>query len=722
MSARRRKVLSGILLAGAAALAVTLAQLLGAFDRLEWASYDARVRWVRARREAPGEIAVVLVDEASLRAMSPVAGRWPWPRSLFADLLEFLSLGGARAVVFDILFTEPETPGQTSPGDAGLARATEASGRAHHAAQVVWDEPDEFNRGLLGRPLPADFASRFALDPAEGAGLFPEAPRGNNRYLPLPALYRAARGVGAVDLEPDPDGVFRRAPLLVRYGDALFPSLALSPFAASDAPAPLRCDAGGLHVGSRTIPLGPDGVYLVHWYGRYDTYSIGGIFASWEKILRGEVAALPVHPEEFRDRIVFVGASAVGVGDLKPTPVSPKTPGVFLHAAVAGNLLEGDFLRTVPPGVSWALAWLLAAVATASILGSQRLWVQAFLPLAAAGGYAGWAVFRFTRREVWPMTPAVAAVGTACLLTFAYLAFTEGKDRRRVRRMFSQYVSPTVLAEVVDRYEDHLRAEVGQKENLTVLFSDIRGFTSLSEALPAPNVVDLLNIYFNHMTEAIFDHQGTIDKFIGDAIMCFWGAPLRLPDHAERGVRAALEMVGRLDEVNARLGDKGYPPVRIGIGLTTGEVVLGNIGSHRKLDYTVIGDDVNLASRLEGLTKIYATPVLFSESTYRALDGALPCAVVDLVRVKGKQVPIHIYRPAVAPCLPVSDFQEGHRLAQATATAFEAYRSRRWDEALERYARLPRDGTAELFLARCRTYLEAPPPPDWDGVYTLTSK
>jgi adenylate cyclase len=734
MRANRRKGFWGLFIVVTVGVGVGVSHRFDFAQRLEWLTHDARAAALRARHEPSPDIAVVLVDEASLRALNRIAGRWPWPRSLFADVLEFMTLAAARAVVFDILFTENErSPGAStatmSPNDRALAAATAASGVTYHAAQILRDTPDEFNESALNRALPADFVSRFALHAGVAIGaetIVPSTEPGNarpnnNYYLPFPELYRVARGIGVVDLSPDLDGVFRRVMPITTYGDARLPTLGLAPLVARAATPAAHHTQGPPAPPQTALPLGSDGKYLVNVYGEFSPYSIGGVLASIQMLRDGELTGLPIDPREFRDKIVFIGTSAVGLADLKPTPASTKTPGVFLHASVASNVLLQDYLQVIAPTTTTVLALLLAAAVVAGILAAPNIWVHFAVPVCTTTGYVGWTVWRFTDNAVWPLFAPVTAIALAWLLASAYLAFTEGKDRRKVRRMFSQYVSAAVLSEVVDRYEDHLRAEVGRKERLTILFSDIRGFTGLSERLTAARIVELLNIYFSSMSDAVFQHRGTIDKYIGDAIMCFWGAPVRLEDHADRALHTALTMIGRLGPVNRDLAAKGYPVIEIGIGINTGDVVLGNIGSEHKLDYTVIGDDVNLASRLEGLTKVYETPILLSQQTQASLRDQTPCAVVDLVRVKGKQVPIRIFRPLCVPDAARNEVEHARRLVRDTAAAFEAYLQRDWSRAMDLYARLPRDRVAELFLARCREYSESEPT-SWDGAFTLDTK
>ncbi len=689
----------------------------GALDRLEWITYDYRMQLHRQEKRLHPDLAVVLIDEASLQTLNPLVGRYPWPRSVYADLLEFLAEGGARAVVFDILFTENEGDrGTLHPSDAQLIATSGRTGIAYHAAQVLKDEPTEDNRHSLHRPLPVSFTGRHALPHHQG---FPD--RGNNSFrLPLDGLHQASQGVGVVGMDADADGIYRRVPLFFPYQGHLLPALSIAPLL--DRSERISRTANKVRLERHAIPLDADGRFLVNMVGRFEPYSLGGIFASIAALRAGEVERMLVYPDEFEGKIVFVGASAVGLEDIKTTPLSPLTPGVYIHASASSNVLDQEFLQPVGLAATMVVVTLFIALTAGGILAFSRFYLQLAAPLGLALAFAAYTFWQFGVGRVLHATGPLVAIGLAWFSTFAYVAFTEGKDKRRVRTMLSQYVSPAMLTTVLDRYEDHLKAEIGTKEHLSILFSDVRGFTAISERLPAEHVVDLLNTHFSVMTDIIFRYEGTLDKFIGDAIMAFWGAPIRIGDHADRSVQAAIEMTRGIAEVNRRLEAKGYPAIKIGIGINSGEVILGNIGSEKKLDYTVIGDNVNLASRLEGLTKQYGCPVIISEFTHQELTQPIPCATVDLVRVKGKQVPIRIYWPLALPGDPPESVEEATRLAALIERAFALYMAQRWGEAMALYAQLPPVRLREVFLERCENYRVAPPPGDWDGVFTLTTK
>jgi len=457
-------------------------------------------------------------------------------------------------------------------------------------------------------------------------------------------------------------------------------------------------------------------------YGQYQEYSIGGIFSSMASIANGDIENLLVNPAEFKDKIIYIGTSAAGLQDIKQTSLG-LVPGVLIHATVTSNILAQDFMQPVDAATTILLIVLVAGLTVLGILRCHHVIEQIAIPLGLVSLYVVWATVSFGFNIAFDVIPPVSAIILAWLSTMTFLTFTEGKDKRKVRRMLSQYVSKAVLAEVVDKYENTISTEIGRKERVSVLFSDIREFTNIAESQEPEEVVEILNAHLGAMSDVIINgYNGTLDKFIGDAIMAFWGAPIRDNDHPYQAVEAALAMYRRLQEVNHGLEEKGFPRIEIGIGIHTGDVVLGNIGSEQKLDYTIIGDSVNLASRMEGLTKQYHCPILISEATRNVVEDRIPCAIVDLVRVKGKQEAVGIYMPLVSSGAKSSDRQAATEQAEIAKAAFAAYLSRRWKQAITCYSQLPESDWTELAIARCRSYQRKAPVKSWDGISTLSSK
>lgn len=616
------------------------------FERAENIVFDAKMKTYRSASVPPRNLKVVLVDDASISAMEKAAGRWPWPRAIWSDLLRFLSIGGAKMVLFDILFTEH----QDRQNDEIFAEATAASGNVVHSMIIKHEEQDveqKYNV-QLNRPLPESFQRAFAVRNVQGVMRMSNQERNNDFLLPIEGLQSFSRAIGVVEFTPDGDGVLRRTRPLREYHGAYYPVLGLAPFI--DDSTKVIIGEKAIQINDRILPIDIDGNFLINMYdiNNVEPISIGGVLASMAKIDRGDVEDLVVRPEEFKDSVVFVGVSAVGGADLKATPLSPRTPGVILHISLAGNYLMNDFL--MPPDRRFTIAAMVCGVllTVGVVFFSKQFGVRAVFPIVFPAFFIWYSFYVFKSNMIVETVPFVFATVSSGFLSFGYLTFTEAAEKRRVSKLFTQYVNKDVLNEVLHNYKDYLKSSAGQKVEITVLFSDIRGFTTISETTPPEKIVEMLNIHFSHMADIILKHNGTIDKYIGDAIMAFWGAPVKDASHAENAVKAAIEMIQELEFVNRELREKGLNiNLRIGVGINTGEATIGEIGSEKKKNYTIVGDTVNLASRLESITKEYNSPIVLSEYTYERIKNTIECSALGNVKVKGREQPVTIYKPVV---------------------------------------------------------------------------
>jgi adenylate cyclase len=654
----RRRLFLGLAAAAVATVIAAGLRLTPAVEVLEAKSYDLRVRLLADPATADTSIVVIAIDENSLDVYGEQLGRWPWDRDAYVHLLDYVTIGGARAVVFDLLFREPDRrypEGDTlfaealadsravlaftlSPGDTTDAGQWAANRRAEmtaHRADAI--------RAML---------DRSALQVAGGGaapGVVRELP-----YVepPYPLLGERALALGVANWTPDRDGVTRHATLVFQHQGRLFPSLPLAAAGLLD-PArlggPVAVTRDRLTVGETRIPL-VDGRLPVRWRGPFmrgfqSTYPVIPAFHvldSYHAVSTGQEPHIPL--EAFEGRVVFIAATAAGALDARATPLEPHDPGVMIHATVLDNLLQGDFLERAgwPANLGLIVAIaLLAALLAVTFESALLAGLGGAVALAVAAAVSTFAL----SRGVWIdlAAPALAgAIAFAGAMVGNYLG--EGRDRRRVRELFGRYVSPEYVRRLADDYENVRLG--GERAPVTLLFSDIRGFTSLSERLPAETVIEMLNEYLERMAEVVFRHGGTLDKFIGDAVMAFWNAPIPMEDHATRAVEAALDMLVELESLNEGWRSAGAPArLQIGIGVNTGEAIVGNIGSlTRKLDYTAIGDTVNLAARLEGLTKEYQAGIIISEATLNELDASrYELRPIDEVRVKGKEQAVQIY-------------------------------------------------------------------------------
>ena len=639
----KNKIIIALVIAFLVAAFTITSYQFGYFERAEDLVYDVKAKFYRSKKIPPKNIKIVLIDEASISTMETIAGRWPWPRAIYSDLLEFLTTyGGAKTVLFDILFTER----YDETNDQALVDATQTAGNVIHSMVIKREEPDKEKKYnvQLNRSIPAEFQAKHAIRNAQGYLRVPNTEKNNDYLLPIEGLRAASRGVAVVEFTPDLDGVLRRTRPLREYQNAYYPVLGLAPFI--DNATKIIVGERAIQINDRILPIDANGNYLINMYDieRVEPISVGGIFASLQKIRQGEVEDLIVNPDEFKDSIVFIGVSAIGGADLKGTPLATRTPGVIMHASLASNYLLNDFL--MPPDRRLTIMSVLVGVflTTGFVFFSKRFLIRASFPTAVLAAYGWYSFFAFQSNMIVDTVPFVFATVTSGFLSFGYLTFTEAVEKRRVSTLFTQYVSKDVLHEVLHNYKEYQKASSGTKVELTVLFSDIRGFTTMSENAPPEKIVEMLNIHFTIMADIILKHNGTIDKYIGDAIMAFWGAPVRTDNHAEQAVLAGKEMIAALDQVNATLKERGLDmDVKIGVGINTGVATIGEIGSEKKKNYTIVGDTVNLASRLESITKEHKTPLIYSEYTHEKIKDKISGTQLGNVKVKGREQPVNIY-------------------------------------------------------------------------------
>jgi adenylate cyclase len=708
---------------------------VGGLYKLTWVDkVDAALQdlWTGlfAVREVDDRIVIVDIDEKSLKEI----GRWPWPRQQTAQLTNKLFQEyGVAAVGYDVVFAEPD---QSSglPVLEGLA-AGALAGEATFAETLARLRPSldydaRLAEALAGGPSVLGFYFNFAANPEivgqlpapsipcaalKAAGVTPMRATGYNANLPR--LQEKASAAAFFNSWPDFDGVNRRMPLLMEHDGQCFGSLALvTTQAAMGAAAPKVLPARGLRppaldLDGLIIPLAADATAVV-------PYRSMGAF---QYISAADVIQDRAPAANLEGRIVLIGSTAPGIMDLRVTPISKVFPGVEIHANMISGILDGK-VKWTPAGMHQIgfLAVLALGIAMALVLPFlSPLWAAA-TALVVMGVLLNlaWYAWMAWHAALPVAAPLLTALGLF-VLNMSYGFFVEARSKAQITRLFGQYIPPELVDEMA---KDPARYSLrGESRVMTVLFSDIVGFTSISEKLEAAQLAEMLNAYLSHMTHLIQQQRGTIDKYIGDAIMAFWGAPMSDEQHARDGVLTAMAMQAALADLNPKLQEHGWPAVRIGVGVNTGRMSVGNMGSEFRMAYTVMADAVNLASRLEGLTRQYDIWVLVGEET-RAACPDLSFMQVDRVRVKGKAQPVAIYEPlGVTSELPADRIRE----AEAFEAALEDYRHQRWSQAeaaLQALKQGSRRKLCEIYLERIDHFRLNPPPGDWDGVFTFTSK
>lgn len=698
--------------------------------------YDHLLRTNAANTPHPA-LAIVDIDEDSLRRL----GQWPWPRHRIARLVDRLNQAGAVVVGLDILFAEPD---RTSPQrilsdlETSFGPYLEETPSIQGVPDILRDNDQLLAQTLATGPYVLGYAFRFDA-PAQATqtvssvpsvglvtrSLTPQLVMAPEKLLPtareitppLAILARAAPASGYFTTRTDPDGTVRRVPLLVRFNGKAYPSLALATLLqASDTQTVIlnysERGTESLAVAGTNIPLGTSANFLVNYRGPENTYP----YVSAEAILRGS-------PEAFQavnNKIVFVGTSAAGLKDIRTTPFSQNFPGVETHATIVDNILSQDFIRIPPwaPGLEM-LALLGCGLLTVVLLAKARAaWLlPPLLGLGVGIWYGADHLFAEYHYFVSPFYPLLCLVLTFTAMTTVKF-WREERQKQFIEGAFSHYLAPAVIQRIV-KNPNTLTLD-GEEREVTILFSDIRNFTSLSEQLPPSQVSELLREYLTPMTRIITERDGTLDKFIGDAVMAFWNAPLNVPLHPQKALDAALTQLQILEKLNQQFKQNFGLRLEIGIGLHSGIVRVGNMGSADLFDYTLIGDNVNLASRLEGLTKYYGLPLLVSEEVAKACENYAAFWEIDRVRVKGRENPLTIYAP-ISQEDRVKRETELNRYAQAK----QYYCNGRFAEAQEAFALLQRDypdsRLYKILRKRCAE-LETACPENWDGVYTHATK
>jgi len=701
---------------------------------------SAMFRW-RGPVGTTGEIVIVDIDEKSLKDM----GQWPWPRDRVARLVESVHDAGARVIGFDILFAEKDRTSLTGHMDT---LSSVLSGKGIELGQSLRDivSQDELDHDLiLGRtvakaPVVLGYVFQLEDDGLKNASERPfpsstiKISPGTAAYDDLLLLsgYRAILNIeeiaqapteGFLNVFPDSSGMVRKTPLLMELDGLPYPSLALEMFREALGEDEMTIHVSrqktagknailGVSVGDAFIPGDDRGQVTVNFLGPVKTFP----YLCASDVMKG------LHADKIRGRYVLIGTSASGLLDFHATPFTGIFPGVEIQATIIDNILTGSLFTS---DIFTEIGLTYSIIIAGGILLSAMLAYTS----ALTGGLAGLLCFAaviagnyflfFLKGRLVGITYPLATLIVVFLVVTLFNYFFEYRRKQFIHDAFNRYVSPVVVNEIMKRPEKLTLA--GEEKDLSILFSDIRDFTTLAEGMNPKQLSSFMNTYLTAMSDIVMANNGMVDKYIGDAIVAIWGAPLDDPYHARNAVRAALGMKQTMESLKEKWRKQGIPCVDIGIGINTGIASVGNFGSERRFEYTVLGDNVNLASRLEGLNKFYGTPIIISQFTREALNGEFFCRKIDVVQVKGKTVPIEIFEPLAEgepdPALraEVEEFEE----------ALDHYARKDFPAAREIITRLQAENPCplyRLYLHRIRQLCMTPPPEDWNGISTFQIK
>jgi adenylate cyclase len=725
----------------ARALALVLLLALAAlriFDPLPIQELRVRVfdlfQVLQPREATERPVVIIDIDEQSLKSV----GQWPWPRTRIADLISRLTQMGALVIAFDIVFAEPDrmSPSVAADEFRDLDDATRTKLRALPSNDAVFADALKNSRVVVGESgLPFAVAQPDGARPPIGLATMGGDPRPFLLNFPgllrnVPQLEQAASGRGLFTIRAERDGIVRRVPIVMQAQGTVMPSLTLEMLrvASGSNTVLIRSDRAGVQnaaVPGFVIPTDRNGQLWIH-FAPHDKAR----YVSAGDVLEGKVPA-----DRVARRLVLIGTSAVGLLDSKTTPIDPVMPGVEVHAQV----LESVLTQSVLSSPNYAIGVELIAALS---LGIAIIWLAPILSPALLLAF-GAAIIAITLGASWYFYQQAGLLfdATYPLLSSALVYLTlifsnyisEQAQRRRIRSAFGQYLSPALVEQLAQSPEKLVLG--GEEREMSILFSDVRGFTTISELYKddPQGLTSLMNSFLTPLTNAIIDHKGTIDKYMGDAVMAFWNAPLHDERHEYNACEAALEMLHRVDTLNRQREQQAnetgqrFIPIKVGVGINTGRCVVGNMGSDLRFNYSVLGDPVNLASRLEGQSKNYGLPIIIGSKTASGLRDKFAILELDCITVKGKTEPESVF--TVLGRADVAGSENFGRLNHTVAEMLDRFRRQDFAGATDSIARCREieDGFGighllDLYSERIRIFLQSPPPPDWNGVFVLDTK
>ncbi len=729
MNKQLRKALIGVLFAVGSVLLTSLLfqtgvveHLFGSniFQALDRKAYDALMR-ARGERSHTSNVVIVKIDEYTIKQLDyPIA----WDQ--FGSLLFVVSASGAKAIGVDLFFPSVKQDSLSEAQYDAFLKFAAVSNNVFHAIGPFVPEggganlkPSDVDRGAYASLHP------FAIPESHGNGniSFPRATYIDER--PVDSLSSLASGVGHVALTADPvDGVIRKLPFFIEYAGDYYPTFgaALAFYVLNidrkSITVSATSDGLAVHAGSLEIPLTKNGDLMIDYTGGEKPFKEISFYDVLDAFTRGDKQTLSM----FKDAVVIIGPTARSIGDQRATPLSETSPNCYVHANVYDQIMTGHYITHASFGGMMAILLVLSIIVAVV---SMLLKIRWSLPVALVLliGYVWFAYSAFANTGVvYNLTEPIFAIFFCYAGTMSFISATEGKQKAQIKNMFQRYVDASVVDQLIDN--PTMLKLGGEEREITTLFADIEGFTRMAEKLGPQNTVGMLNAYLTEMTNVVIEEKGTLDKYIGDAIMAFWGAPLDDPENALHACTAALRMQKRLVSIHTKWIHFGRPVVNQRIGLNTGKAVVGNMGAEAKFNYTAVGDAVNLASRLEGVNKEYSTRLLMSEFTNQKVEGKVLSREMDMVVVVGKTEPVRIYE--LIDLAEEVQTDATKKFLDLYHAGLDAYKKRAWKSAIEQFQAALQirkdDVVSNIYIQRSMMFLDAPPPDDWNGVFVMTKK
>jgi len=689
----------------------------GLGKQLEWKTVDYRFRNFTIPERADSNIVLVSIDNTSLAFFKKYGIFWKWPRNVYGIVVDYFKAAGAKTVIFDMMFDDPDIDRAETDAretDGAFAQSVKSAGNVILGAEFTMNETD----------ITPDI-SQFSLNLRANKTIYSANFQGG--IVPIDTLLHATKSIGFLNIEPDEDGIIRRVPLVYKYLDNFYPQVAFGAYILHNYYDEITFSNRSCNAKNSTIPLVSQSKYFINWYGPggkegvFSYYPFAAVFQSALATRQGNEPTLPF--TTFKDKNIIIGATASGLSDLRSTPFINPYPGMEIWATVLSNMLNKDFITIIPGWINF-LHTILVTFITFIIFTRLKPKTANLMMVLVVVYVIGislllWSAGRIMLNMSMPFIGFILSYGYTATVSY----IMEGRSKRDIKKVFTRYLHPDVIENLLVN-PDQVKIG-GDSITATVLFTDIASFTTFSEGKTPVELVTYLNEYFDKLTGIVLKNDGLLDKYTGDGIMAMFGAPIERKDHALMACNSALEHRKYCEELQ-RSKDKYSPAdnfhIHTRIGLNSGQIVAGNIGSKNRMDYTAIGDNVNLAARLEGVNKIYKTQIMMSEATYELIKDTFLCRELDRLRVKGKTEPTSVYE-LVDENTP--EAIEKNRWITEYEKALEYYRRAEWNKAIDIFEKLSEnpinDKASAVMLERCREF-KHDKPKDWDGIFTLEVK